>query len=140
MGAIDRHHGKGGQISIDPTGGATPVALISLDNYDLDMATQKVRTTAFEDLNETYAIGRPDVKGSYKGFYDNSAQGLKIFDAMVSQVAPYIELLPHKTDTVNKFAGHGWIDGKISVDSNGAVTVSGTFVAADGWEFPSSTP
>lgn len=140
MAAVDRHHGKGGSIAIDPTGGATPVALVSLDNYDLDMATQKVKVTAFEDPNEVYVIGRPDVKGSYKGWYDNSATGLKIFDAMVSAVAPSIELLPVKTDTVNKFAGRGWIDGKISVDSNGAVAVSGTFVAAGPWTFPDSTP
>jgi hypothetical protein len=140
MAATDRHHGKKGVFKMDPTGGATPVAVISLDNWDLDMGSQKVKVTAFEDPNEVYVIGRPDIKGTYKGFYDNSATGLKLFDAMVSTVAPALELLPVGTDTANKFSGRAWLDGKISVDSNGSIGVSGSFVAAGPWIIPDSLP
>jgi hypothetical protein len=138
MADIDRHHGKEGQVKLDVSGGATPLAVVSLDNWDLDMATQKVKVTAFEDPNEVYVIGRPDIKGTYKGWYDNSPEGLVIFDAIQSTVAPAFELLPVKTDTLHKFSGRGWMDGKITVDSNGGIAVSGTFVAAGAWTLPAS--
>lgn len=137
MAATNRYHGKGGQVQMDPTGGATPVAVASLDNWDLDMAAQKVKVTAFEDPNEVYVIGRPDIKGSYKGFYD-SVDGLVIFDAIQATVAPALVLLPHSADPTHKFSGRGWLDGKITVDSNGAVAISGSFVAAGPWTLPHS--
>jgi hypothetical protein len=137
MAAKDRHHGKGGQVLMDVTGGPTPVAVASLDYWDLDMARQKVKVTAFEDPNEVYVIGRPDLKGTYKGWYD-SVDGLVLFDAMQSAVAPSLKLLPDKATVTNAFAGPGWLDGKIAVDSNGGVAVSGSFVAAGPWTLPHS--
>jgi hypothetical protein len=137
MAAINRHHGKGGQVLMDVTGGATPVAVASLDYWDLDMTSQKVKVTAFEDPNEIYVIGRPDLKGTYKGWFD-SVDGLVIFDAIQSTVAPALKLLPDKTTVTNAFAGKGWLDGKITVDSNGGVAINGTFVAAGPWTLPHS--
>src|SRR5215831_17529894 len=123
MADTDRHHGKDGEVQMDVTGGATPIAIASLEYWDLDLATQKVKVTAFEDPNEVYVIGRPDIKGSYKGWYDNK-------DGLV--------LLPVKTDTVNKFSGKAWMDGKITVDSKGGIAMSGAFVAAGAWTLPHS--
>jgi hypothetical protein len=137
MAATDRHHGKGGELQMDVTGGATPVKVASLDYWDLDMTTQKVKVTAFEDPNEVYVIGRPDLKGTYKGWYD-STDGLVLFDAMQSAVAPAFVLLPDKATVANKFSGKGWLDGKITVDSNGAVAMNGSFVAAGPWTLPHS--
>jgi hypothetical protein len=137
MAATDRHHGKGGQIQMDVTGGSTPIAIASLDYWDLDMTSQKVKVTAFEDPNEVYVIGRPDLKGTYKGWYD-SVNGLVLFDAIQSTVPPALVLLPVKTDTANKFSGKAWMDGKITVDSNGAVAMNGSFVAAGPWTLPHS--
>jgi hypothetical protein len=136
MSATDRHHGKGGVVEMDVTGGATPIAVASLDYWDLDMTTQKVKVTAFEDPNEVYVIGRPDIKGSYKGWYD-SVDGMVLFAAIQSAVAPALKLLPVKTDTTKSFSGKGWMDGKITVDSNGGVAMNGTFVAAGPWTLPS---
>jgi hypothetical protein len=135
MAATDRHHGKSGIVQMDVTGGATPVAVASLEYWDLDMATQKVKVTAFEDPNEIYVIGRPDIKGTYKGWYD-SVDGMVIFEAIQSAVAPALKLLPVATDTTKAFAGKGWMDGKITVDSKGAVAINGTFVAAGPWTLP----
>jgi hypothetical protein len=109
----------------------------SLDYWDLDMTTQKVKVTAFEDPNEVYVIGRPDLKGTYKGWFD-SVDGLVLFDAIQSAVAPAFVLLPDKATVANKFSGKGWIDGKITVDSNGAVAMNGSFVAAGPWTLPHS--
>jgi hypothetical protein len=137
MAATNRHHGKGGQLLMDVTGGATPVAVASLDYWDLDMTSQKVKVTAFEDPNEIYVIGRPDLKGTYKGWYD-SVDGLVLFDAIQSAVAPALKLLPDKATVTNAFSGKGWLDGKITVDSNGAVAMNGSFVAAGPWTLPHS--
>jgi hypothetical protein len=137
MAASNRHHGKGGQLQMDVTGGATPVAVASLDYWDLDMTSQKVKVTAFEDPNEVYVIGRPDLKGTYKGWYD-SVGGLVLFDAIQSAVAPALKLLPDKATTANAFSGNAWLDGKITVDSNGAVSMNGSFVAAGPWTLPHS--
>lgn len=122
---------------MDVTGGATPVAVASLDYWDLDMTSQKVKVTAFEDPNEIYVIGRPDLKGTYKGWYD-SVDGLVLFDAIQSAVAPALKLLPDKATVTNAFSGKGWLDGKITVDSNGAVAMNGSFVAAGPWTLPHS--
>jgi hypothetical protein len=135
MAATDRHHGKSGVVEMDITGGSTLVPVVSLDYWDLDMTTQKVKVTAFEDPNEVYVIGRPDLKGTYKGWYD-SVGGMVIFDAIQSPTAVALKLLPVSTDTTKAFAGKGWMDGKITVDSNGAVAVNGTFVAAGPWTLP----
>ncbi len=137
MAAANRHHGKGGQLQMDVTGGPTPIAVASLDYWDLDMTTQKVKVTAFEDPNEVYVIGRPDIKGTYKGWYD-SVNGLVLFDAIQSAVAPSLKLLPDKATVTNAFSGNAWLDGKISVDSNGAVAMNGSFVAAGAWTLPHS--
>jgi len=137
MADTDRHHGKDGEVQMDVTGGATPIAIASLEYWDLDLATQKVKVTAFEDPNEVYVIGRPDIKGSYKGWYDNK-DGLVLFDAIQATVPPSLVLLPVKTDTVNKFSGKAWMDGKITVDSKGGIAMSGAFVAAGAWTLPHS--
>jgi hypothetical protein len=61
MAAIDRIHGKSGQIKMDPTGvgGATAVLVASLDKWDLDMAKATVDVTAFQDPNHVYVMGLP---------------------------------------------------------------------------------
>lgn len=138
MAAVDRKHGKKGQILMDPTGGAAPVALVSLDKWDLDMATDTVAVTSFEDTNKTYVQGLPDLKGTFGGNYDSSPEGLVIFDIIAGDVAPLIRLLPDRTEATTKFEGHGFVSGKISVDANGKVAVSGGYVAADSWILPSA--
>jgi hypothetical protein len=61
-----------------------------------------------------------------------------LFDAIQSAVAPALKLLPDKATTANAFSGNAWLDGKITVDSNGAVSMNGSFVAAGPWTLPHS--
>lgn len=137
MAAIDRHHGKNGQVKMDKTGGATAVVIPSLDAWDLDMATDTVPTTSFADPNKTYVQGLPDLKGTFKGNFDDSSAGMILFDIFKSTTAPAIELYPDFVDAATiKFSGHGWVSGKITVPADGKVAVSGSFVAADGWTIP----
>ncbi len=139
MAAPDRLHGKNGQIKMDPTGvgGVTAVVVASLNKWDLDMAKDHVKVTCFGDTNQVYVDGLPDIKGTYAGMYD-PADGLVIFDVIAGSVAPWLEMIPNALDPTNVFSGKGLMDGKISVDSNGAVTIGGSFVANGPWTLPTA--
>lgn len=136
MAAADRLHGQHGQIMADPTGGATAVALVSMNKWDLDLSTDKAKVTCFEDPNQVYVQGKPDIKGSWAGDYDASVAGAIIFAMIFGTVAPYLKLLPNSLAPTLFFGGKGWMDGKVSVDVNGAITTSGSFVAAGPWVLP----
>src|SRR5580765_86136 len=137
MAATDRIHGKNGAIKMDPTGvgGPTAVIVASLNKWDLDMAKDHVKVTCFQDTNHVYVDGLPDLKGTYGGCYD-PADGLVIFDVIGGSVAPYLEMIPDLGDAVHLFSGRGLMDGKITVDANGAVTIGGSFVANGPWTLP----
>lgn len=138
MAAIDRIHGKSGQIKMDPTGvgGVGAVLVASLDKWDLDMAKDTVKVTCFADTNQVYVSGLPDLKGSFGGQYD-PVDGLVIFQVIFGTVAPYLELYPTSVGaTPPKFTGRGLLDGKISCPANSSVTISGSFVAAGPWTHP----
>lgn len=137
MAAVDRLHGAHGQVKMDPLGTTTPVVVASLNSWDLDMATDKVPVTAFGDPNKVYVQGLPDIKGSYGGFYD-PVDGLVIFSVVFGTAKPALELYPDAAQTTKKFAGRALMDSKISVSSDGAVTVGGSFVAAGPWTFPTA--
>lgn len=136
MAAPDRLHGAHGQVKMDPLGGTAVVVVASLNKWELDMATDKVKVTAFGDPNQVYVQGLPDIKGTYGGWYD-PVDGLGLFDVAFGTAKPALELYPDAA-TLLKFAGRAILDSKISVDSNGAVSVSGAFVAAGPWTHPSA--
>lgn len=135
MAAEDRIHGSRGQVKMDPLGGTALVVVASLDKWDLDMSTDKVKVTAFGDPNQVYVQGLPDIKGSYGGWYD-PVDGLGIFGVVFGTAKPALELYPDEDDITHKFAGKALLDAKISVGSDGAVAVSGSFVGAGPWTFP----
>lgn len=137
MAAEDRIHGSRGQMMMDPTGGATLVAIASLNKWDLDIAKDHVKVTCFGDTNQIYVDGLPDIKGSYAGFYD-PADGLVIFDVIFGVVKPALALRADALTPLVQFAGKATLDGKISVDANGAVSIGGAFVAAGPWTLPSA--
>lgn len=139
MAAEDRIHGSRGEVKMDPTGGTSLVTVVSLNKWELDMATDKVKVTAFGDTNQVYVQGLPDIKGTYAGWYDK-VDGLGIFGVVFGTAKPALELIPDSLDPDLKFAGKGLLDSHITVDSNGAVAVSGAFVAAGPWTFPIATP
>ena len=78
--------------------------------------------TCFGDTNQVYVDGLPDIKGTYAGMYD-PADGLVIFDVVGGSVAPWLEMIPDISTPDVNFSGKGLLDGKISVDANGAITI-----------------
>lgn len=124
---------------MDPTGGATLVAVASLNKWDLDLGKDRVKVTCFGDANHVYVDGLPDVKGTYGGFYD-PADGLVIFDVIFGAAKPALKLIPSSLAPTQFFGGLATLDGKISVDADGAVAISGSFVAAGAWTLPIAIP
>jgi hypothetical protein len=137
MAAEDRIHGSHGQVKMDPAGGASTVVVASMNSWDLDMSKEHAKVTAFGDSNQVYVDGLPDIKGTYGGWFD-PVDGLVIFDAIFGNAKPTLELFPSDELPLIKFSGRALIDGKISVDSNGGVSVGGGFVAAGSWVIPTA--
>lgn len=137
MAAEDRIHGKNGLISMDPLGAEAVAPVASLNKWDLNLDTEKVRVTCFEDPNHVYVQGRPDVKGTYAGDFD-PADGLIIFDMASGDAKPTLHLTPTTLVPTVMFGGRALMDAKITVDANGAVTVGGAFVAAGPWTLPTA--
>lgn len=126
-----RYHGSKGVVYISTTGTGTAVAAVSLSKWSLDRATDKVEVTAFGDTNKQYVQGLPDVKGSLSGFFDSADDAL--FDGAESSDGVKMYLYPASTAPTIYHYGPAWLDASIDVDSGGAVSVSGSFVAAGSW-------
>jgi hypothetical protein len=122
-----RYHGKTGSVSI----GSPAAPVLSLNKWTLNAATDKVDVTAFGDVNKQYVQGLPDLKGSVGGWFDDQEDGL--FLAADSTTPVQLELMPVAGVASIKWAGPAWLDASIDVPANGAISVSGEFVAAGGW-------
>lgn len=126
-----RIHGSHGQVTMDPTGGATTAPVVSLNSWSLDMARDKVEVTAFLDVNKQYVQGLPDVKGSLGGWYDSAA--LDLFDVAAGDVAAMLELIPNILEPTNLWTGLAYLDASVSVSATGAVSITSNFVGAGPW-------
>jgi len=126
-----RYHGKSGGVYGSTTGAGVAAPLASLSKWSLSMATDKVETTSFNDPNKTYVQGLKDVKGTFSGFWDNADDSL--FDGADSADGVRLYLYPATSYQQAYFYGPAWLDASIDVDVNGAVTVTGNFVANGAW-------
>jgi hypothetical protein len=130
--AAGRKHGSGGEIRMDPTGGATAAAVGDLNAWTLDMARDQVDVSAFGDSNKQYVLGLPDVKGTYGGWW-NSASSPDLFVVAQGKTPVLLELVPAVDDNTFFFTGPAYLDASINVSATGAVSISGNFVAAGDW-------
>lgn len=115
----------------DPTGGATAVAIANLNKWDLDLSTDKIDVTAFQDTNRVVVTGLPAYKGTLTGFWDSAE--LSLFTIALGTVAAFLKLIPSSLDATTFFSGKAWLDANISCDAKGAVTIGGKYEAAGNW-------
>jgi hypothetical protein len=129
-----RIHGKNGQVSIDTTPGSpnTPVPLGDLNDFTLDLSTQRVETTCFGDTNIQRVAGLPDFAGTLGGFW-NSQTSPTLFKVVLSSMPAWLHLVPDATAPTFFFEGLANVDGSIKVSATGAVTFSGKWDAAGNW-------
>lgn len=126
-----RYHGSKGVVYISTTGSGTAIAAISLSQWSLDMATDKVDVTAFGDTNKQYVQGLKDIKGALSGYFDSADDAL--FDGAESTDGVKLYLYPSSLAPTIYHYGPAWLDASIEVDAKGAVGVKGSFVAAGNW-------
>jgi hypothetical protein len=130
---MNRMTGSHGSIKADKTGGSTTVVIASMNAWTLDMGREKFDVTAFQDANRVYVQGLPDVKGTVGGWFDSDEHAL--FDIAMGEIAPQLELIPTSLIPTLLWKGKGWLDSKVDVKANGAIAVSGNFVAAGPWTY-----
>lgn len=127
-----RAHGKNGAVYVSPNGTGVAVAVLNLSKWSLTRDTDVVPTTSFGDTNKTYVQGLPDLKGTLSGFWDSATDPLYTAGTSLDGVKMY--LYPDRLNAPTVYdAGPAWLNTSIDVDVNGAVTVSGSFVANGSW-------
>jgi hypothetical protein len=128
-----KRHGKDGKVMMDPTGGSTVVEVASLNAWTLDASSANVDVTSYGNTNLQYVKGLPDYKGTVGGWWD--ATDTAFFDAAFAQIAVMLELIPSTLDATAKFSGLAYVDSSINCPADGAVSISGNWVAAGNWTY-----
>lgn len=112
--------------------GTPAVAVASLNKWTLNAATDKADVTAFGDTNKQYVVGLKDIKGTLAGWLDDTEDAL--FAAADLDTPVDLELAPVDTlSTTLNWKGQAYVDASIDVPANGAISISGDWVAAGDW-------
>jgi hypothetical protein len=125
-----KYAGRKGVVYLSTTGSGSASA-INLTEWSLNKTTDKIDVTSFGDGNKTYVQGLPDNTGSFKGFWDHA--DTKLFTAAESTDGVKLYLYMSSDASGLYFYGPAWVDANISVGVNGAVEISGSFVANGTW-------
>lgn len=126
-----KYHGQGGRVYFSTSGSGTAVQAVGLTSWSLDMPTDRVEVTSFEDTNKVYVQGKKDISGEFAGIWDEADDAL--FDASDSTTAVKIYLYPSKDASTRYFYGTAWVDASIECGVDAAVTIKGSFQAAASW-------
>ena len=126
-----KYHGQNARIYMSTSGSGTAASVGGLSSWSLDMPTDRVEVTAFEDANKTYVQGKKDLSGEFSGFWDDTDDAL--FDAAESTTAVKCYLYPSADAPSKYFYGTAWVDASIETGVDAAVAISGSFQAAGSW-------
>jgi hypothetical protein len=104
-----------------------------MSEWTVSRATDNVDVTSFGDANMTYVQGLPDISGTLSLFWDDTVSSP--FAAADSADGCKLYLYP-TTNVLTKYHyGPAWLDMSMSVSATGAVSMSGSFVAAGSWGY-----
>jgi hypothetical protein len=123
---MSRFHGRGGALYVDTVGGGSPTPVLNITKWTIDRTTDKVDVTAMGDSNKTYVAGLPDGKGSFTGFFDDTAADL--YAAASDGIARAFYLYAKLPKPY--WYGTGFFDQSASGGVTEAAGISGNFVAA----------
>ena len=129
-----RYHGKEGQIYMSTTGSGTAVPVVSLTQWSLSQARDRVDVTAFGDTNKQQVQGLPDISGSITGWWNDTEA--TPFTAEASADGTKLYLYPDAANAETKYwYGPAFVDIQaVETDVNGAVSLSLSFVANGAWD------
>jgi len=123
-------HGKDGLLYMNAARGGPLVPIALITEWSLDMATDKVESTALGDKNKTYIQGLKDLKGTLSGFWNKLDDVL--FEAAESGTGVDLLIYPSTLSTLC-FGGPAWLDISIKGGVAAGVTLDGSFSANGAW-------
>lgn len=116
-------------VALTTSGAATPLTF--QNKWSLNMETEKIDVTAFQDQTRAYVAGIADAQGDFSGWYDDATA--QTLTAALDGLSRRFYLYP---DTVNApgqyFFGTIFVDFSAEAEAQGAVQVSAKWVAATG--------
>jgi len=126
-----RYSGRSGAVYMSTVGSGVATAVAALTNWSLDMSTDMVETTAFQDSNKQYVACVRDISGSLSGIWDDTSDTL--YDATQSSDGVKMYLYPSTLVPTKYWYGTAFVDMSIDVGFGDAVKVGGNFKAAGDW-------
>jgi hypothetical protein len=119
--------GRNGEVSWDPTGGATTVPILSLNAFTAEFKTEFEDVSCYGDVNRVWLPGMKDSSGSLSGFFNS--EELALFEAAEQDTPGTLKLVPSTTEPLVFWTGPAYMDA--SIDSSlSAPKLSGTWKAA----------
>ena len=73
---MSRYAGKTGLVYLSTSGTGAATSIAQLTNWTLDMTTDKLDTTCFGDTNKTYVQSWKDIKGTFKGLWNDASDDI----------------------------------------------------------------
>jgi hypothetical protein len=128
---LARYHAKRGRIYMSPDLSTAASPMVSMAEWTLDMSTDSVDVTSYEDTNKVYVRGYRDTKGNLNGNWDDTSDAL--FIAAESPGAVNLYLYPSLDAVTHYWYGPGFVSASLNAANTGAVKITGTFVAAGSW-------
>ncbi len=113
------------------TGAGTAASVPFFAEWTLDKSVDTVEVTSFGDTNKVFVQGLPNLAGTFSGFFDSAQDTL--FDATESATAVKMYIYPTSDASTIYHYGTAWVSASMASSVSGAVTITGSFVAASSW-------
>jgi hypothetical protein len=126
-----KYHGQNARIYMSTSGATVATSVGGLSSWSLDMPTDRVEVTSFEDNNKVYVQGKKDLSGEFSGFWDDGIDVL--FSAADSTTPVKIYIYPSKDAATKYWWGTAWVDASIEGSTDAAVAVTVSFQAGSSW-------
>ena len=126
-----RYPARHGAVYIAADGTGAAAALGGAASWTLDMSTDKIDVTAFNDANKRFVQGLENISGTFSAFWDDTDDAL--YDATQSTDGTKIYLYPSVDVPTKYWYGPAWVDMSIDASVSDAVKLSGSFVANGNW-------
>lgn len=125
------YHGRKGVVYLATTGSGNASNVVSLTQWTLNAATDKVEVTAFGDANKTYVQGLKDLQGTIAGFFNDTEA--KPWTASDSSTGCKLYLYPSADAAGIYWYGPAWLDCSIDTGVSGAIAITASFAANGSW-------
>lgn len=102
-----------------------------LSSWTLDMPTDYVETTEFNEANKSWVQGLPNIAGQLGGFWDDTETKLSAGAVSVDGVS--LLIYPNKSALAKYAQGPAWIDVSFKGAVNSADDITVNYRANGGW-------